>query len=441
MKIKRFEAGSMREALRLVRDEQGPDAVILSNRRTANGVEVVAAVDYDAALMQQGLRHAQVQSPLPAAPQNESAPAPFARVHDPRAPLAPRIDEAPKPAKSVTTPVRDELQQARATIAAKAAAIRKRRGAAVLAKKKLSSAQPAPVPRLVAPQLAPAPVVRAAPVPMAAHQRDAAQQMLMQFGLDRALINEILQQMPADTQAERARFLPLALLARRIAVPEDEALMSGGIYALLGPTGAGKTTTLAKLAARYIAQHSARDVAIVSTDHYRIGAQEQLYTYGRLLGLPVHSAANAEELKSTLLRLAGKKLVLIDTAGMSARDTKLAGQFAALTGSGVPIKPLLVLAANSAPHDLDLVVQRFSAIHPHACVLTKLDESTRLGGALSVVIRRQLPVAYTANGQRVPEDLALARADRLVLSAAQLARAAAPAPIKKISNGAVHAAH
>jgi flagellar biosynthesis protein FlhF len=394
MKIKRFLAKNMREAIRLVREEQGPDAVILSNRRIDGGVEVVAAVDYDAALMQQAQRAAPaaaeppppvpVQAPLPPpAPRRAAAPAPAA---------APPIPAA-RPAAALPPPAAPELQQLRREIGGVRRMMEQQ--FASLMWKDLREQQP---------------------------ERMGALRALANIGIDPALVRSILDEMPAQADGERARFLPLGLLSRRIPVAKKDFILDGGIFALVGPTGVGKTTTIAKLAARYAERHGVRDIALVTTDHYRVGAQEQLFTYGRLLGVPVHTAANGEELARILFRLSDRKLVLVDTAGLSPRDQQLQAQFAELHGSRSPMRVLLTLSATQQAGDLEDIVRRFKPAKPEGLVLTKLDEATRIGGALSVAIRHRLPVGYFADGQRVPEDLHLARADQLVLRAMQLTR-------------------
>ena len=390
MKIKRFLAKNMREAIRLVREEQGPDAVILSNRRIDGGVEVVAAVDYDAALMQQAQRmtpaaHEPVPAPVAApapqpAPRHAAAPTP--------APVAP-----PRPAAPLPPVAAPELQQLRREIGGVRRMMEQQ--FASLMWKDLREQQP---------------------------ERMGALRALANIGIDPELVRSILDEMPAQTDGERARFLPLGLLSRRIPAAKKDFILDGGIFALVGPTGVGKTTTIAKLAARYAERHGVRDIALVTTDHYRVGAQEQLFTYGRLLGVPVHTAANGEELARTLFRLSDRKLVLVDTAGLSPRDQQLQAQFAELHGSRSPMRVLLTVSATQQAGDLEDIVRRFKPAKPEGLVLTKLDEATRIGGALSVAIRHRLPVGYITDGQRVPEDLHLARADQLVLRAMQLTR-------------------
>ncbi len=413
MKIKRFLAGSMREAIRMVREEQGPDAVILSNRRVGGGVEVVAATDYDESLMRAAARREErkaEQSAVSAA--QRSAPdaaddgAAQRVLHAAPSPQAATADGAltlPPPA----------IQQLRSELGGMRRMLEQQMAGLIW--RDLSERQP---------------------------ERMAALRAMTDLGLDAGLAREIVDALPHNVDAERARFLPLGLLSRRLPVAKHDLILEGGIIALLGPTGVGKTTTIAKLAARFAARHGTRDLALVTTDHYRVGAQEQLFTYGRLLGAPVQTAANASELREVLARLADRKLVLIDTAGMAARDQKLAAQFAELKAARRPIRNWLVLSATTQAADQEDILRRFAAAQPQACVLTKLDEATRIGSALSAVIRHRLTVCYLCDGQRVPEDLQQARADQLVLRAMQLARQA-PATIHDstlaLQFGALHA--
>jgi flagellar biosynthesis protein FlhF len=253
-------------------------------------------------------------------------------------------------------------------------------------------------------------------------QRLAVLRALADIGLEPQLARAIADELPESTSPERARFLPLGLLARRIPVTKPDLVLDGGIIALVGPTGVGKTTTIAKLAARYAERHGLRDIALVAMDHYRIGAQEQLYTYGRLIGVPVYTVTSQSSLAETLNKLADRKLVLIDTVGMSPRDNALAAQVAMLNEAHPKLRAFLTMAATAQAGDQDEVVRRFGATLLAGCILSKLDETTRIGGALSVAIRHGLPIAYTADGQRVPEDLKVAKPDQLVIRAMQLAR-------------------
>lgn len=395
MKIKRFLAKNMRDAIRMVREEQGADAVILSNHRVAGGVEVVAATDYDAALMQQAVRRSAPPEPAPETPK-------------------PAASEVQAPAVT-PSPASPELQQLRRELGGM-----KRMLETQIAGMAWRELQEHP-------------------------QKLRALQTLINLGIEPRLAREIIAELPpaAAADAERARFLPLGLLSRRLPVANTDLVHEGGTIALVGPTGVGKTTTIAKLAARYAEAHGTRDLALVTTDHFRVGAQEQLFTYGRLLGVPVQTAANADELRVVLARLADRKLVLIDTAGIGPRDAKLQAQLGTMGSASDKIRSWLVLSANSHAADLDDVIRRYAKARPSACVITKLDETLRIGGALSAVIRHRLPVAYGCDGQRVPEDIEAGRANSLVLRAMQLARSA-PARIDDatlaLQFGALHAA-
>lgn len=202
----------------------------------------------------------------------------------------------------------------------------------------------------------------------------------------------------------------------------DLAVEPGQTIAIVGPTGAGKTTTIAKLAARHRLHGRAEDIALVTTDTYRIGAREQLETFGRIMGISVYVAPDADALGATLRALADKHLVLIDTAGMGQRDLRLARELACLTDTEQDIRVLLTLPANVQTESLQEIVDAFRIARPAGCILTKMDEATSLGGAFSVLIRAGLPLAYVANGQRVPEDLHFARSRQawLVKAAVEL---------------------
>jgi flagellar biosynthesis protein FlhF len=245
-------------------------------------------------------------------------------------------------------------------------------------------------------------------------QRARLMERLLQMGLHPALCRDVADQIRYQQDMNQNWRQALALLARQLPVTDDDILNHGGIVALVGPTGAGKTTTAAKLAARYTLRHGANRVALVTTDSYRIGAHQQLRTYGQILGCPVHTAKDSEELREVLLSLRDKSLVLIDTAGMSQRDIRLSEQFGMLQQTGLPIRSYAVLAASSQRSTLDEVISGFSKVPLDGAILTKLDETAVLGEAVSVVIRNRLPVAYLSDGQRVPEDLHPGRSNNLI---------------------------
>lgn len=487
MKIRRFVAPDMRSALQLVREAQGPDAVILSNRRTAEGVEIVAASNYDEAFVQRAIAEApretratpeRVAAPPPAAPtpprpaaggalspsehwlMSLQSPAPdapaqhaafgagepvFAELLARSRPEAPAVAPGDAPAAAVPPAAPTSASAAPAPAAAAPAAAPMPMPAPPPGDG--IPAQPAPAPALAAVPSAPVPAsdgeltqmreelgqmremieremarltderLRGSPV------RAQAMHLMEDYGFDAGITRDVVLQIPADTPEHRVRGLMLGLISKRLPVCPLDPLQTGGVIALVGPTGAGKTTTIAKLAALYAAQHQPRDVALVTTDTVRVGGREQLHSYGRQLGIAVHEADSEASLVQLLQRLEDYRLVLVDTAGLSQRDRALAGQLNWLRAAR-EVRTLLVLPANTHFADLDEVVRRFQAARPQGVVLTKLDETGRLGSALSVVADHQLPLTWTTDGQRIPQDLQRANAAHLVLRLEDLRREA-----------------
>ncbi|WP_223202848.1 flagellar biosynthesis protein FlhF [Stenotrophomonas sp. 169] len=253
--------------------------------------------------------------------------------------------------------------------------------------------------------------------------RAAALDLMDEYGFDAGIARDVVLQIPLETEAHRGRGLMLGLLSRKLPISPVDPLEAGGVIALVGPTGAGKTTTIAKLASRFAESHAPRDVALVTTDTTRIGAREQLYGFGRQLGIAVHEASSGTDLDQLLERLKDYKLVLIDTAGVGPRDRTLASQLQWLRAAP-KVSTLLVLPANTSFGDMDEVVRRFSAANLQGVVLSKLDETGRFGTALSVAVDHRLPITWVTDGQDVPEDLHRASAANLVLRLEDLRRAA-----------------
>ncbi|WP_058834662.1 flagellar biosynthesis protein FlhF [Luteimonas abyssi] len=506
MKIRRFVATDMRTALQQVRDAHGPDAVILSNRRTDEGVEIVAASNYDESVVQRAIEdaqrdadaRAQATPPAPAAemptpPAGEHAAempraerwlrelsAPAAADPMPHAPAQPPARVAQAPHQATRSSPQDDPATTRSTrLAAQptpdfSAALRHDIEVPVFAEliaRAASPAQPPPAhadttaasspvpPAHGADNPSPAPVAAAlhAVAPVAApasdgelaHLRGELAQMrqmieremarltderlrgsavraqaldlMDEYGFDAGITRDVVLQIPPDSAAHRARGLMLGLISRRLPICPVDPLHEAGVIALVGPTGAGKTTTIAKLAALYAAQHQPRDVALVTTDTARIGGREQLHSYGRQLGIAVHEADTEAGLLALLQKLQDYRLVLVDTAGLSQRDRALAAQLNWLRAAR-QVRTLLVLPANTHFADLDEVVRRFENARPQGVVLTKLDETSRLGSALSVVVDHQLPLTWVTDGQRIPDDLHRANAAHLVLRLEDLRR-------------------
>jgi flagellar biosynthesis protein FlhF len=378
MKIKHYRAADMRQALRQVRDAQGPDAVILSSRRLANGVEVVAAVDYDVEI------EASVAASEPARPE---ARIPTAADY---AALAQRFQggQDPQTISDLPADANEELRTLRRMLETQLA---------TLAWNDLS---------------------RRAPI-----QTELLRQLTV-LGLAHDLAGELVSQLPHRMELAEAQRLSLALMARRIETVGERWMEGGGVVALVGPTGVGKTTLIAKLAARWVLRHGARDMAIVSTDSIRIGAQEQVHTLGRLLGVPAYAIDGAAELAELLDHIGERRLVLIDSAGLSQRDPRLASELETLSNASERLETSIVVSAAAQAGAIEQSLERFAAARPTTCCVTKLDEATSLGGTLSALIRTKLPLAYLSDGQQVPEDLSPARAHQLIARAVELSKKA-----------------
>jgi flagellar biosynthesis protein FlhF len=255
---------------------------------------------------------------------------------------------------------------------------------------------------------------------------------LFSAGFSAQLVRMVVEHMPEVENFDAGMDWVNQVLASNLPVLENEdALMErGGVFALMGPTGVGKTTTTAKLAARCVMRFGASKVALLSTDSYRIGGHEQLRIFGKILGVSVHAVKDGADLQLALAELRNKHIVLIDTIGMSQRDRTVSDQIAMLCGAGLPVQRLLLLNATSHGDTLNEVVQAYRSApgQPElaGCILTKLDEATNLGGVLDTVIRYKLPVHYVSTGQKVPENLYVATKKFLIKSAFCIPRDGSP---------------
>ncbi|MFC4656891.1 MULTISPECIES: flagellar biosynthesis protein FlhF [Rheinheimera] len=444
MKIKRFVAKDMRTALTEVKEFLGPDAIILSNKKVAGGVEIVAAIDPDAA---------------PVKTSQEPVPEQVAKANS-GSRLNIKVDDDEE-----TTPV-DSLQallarQISKQPAATATANKLTQAKAAMQNNPLFSAKNQPVAsserqssamagfnmseltkyqeqqaRLMQQQMDALRHEMLSMKQLLTHQvsglmwQDLARrepmralviEKLRDMGLSEAASDQIACFMPEDISDAEAWDSALELLTGQLITTNDDIMRRGGIVALVGPTGVGKTTTVAKLAAQFAKRHGADQVALITTDSFRIGAFEQLATFGRIIGCPVKQAKDADELAMLLSQMQQRKLVLIDTAGMSQRDVRLAEKLASLVhNSRAKIKSYLVLSATSQARVMQETVEHFKRIPLSGCIFTKLDECLSLGEIINVAIQNALPVSYLTNGQRVPEDIEMADAKALVAQAEQL---------------------
>jgi flagellar biosynthesis protein FlhF len=251
---------------------------------------------------------------------------------------------------------------------------------------------------------------------------------LTEIGITQDLSDYILKQLPDKVELGFARRFAIAGLSQYLLVTGDRWLENGGRVAFIGATGVGKTTTLAKLAVRWVLRHGTRDLALVGCDTVRIGAQDQIQSLGQLLGVPVYTPENFESLPTLLSRLGDRhRLILIDTPGASLRDSQLGNRLGVLSNCASKMETALVLAGSTQAGAIEETVKHYAPANPACCVLTKLDEAASLGGALSALIRARIPVSYVSEGQRVPEDLRPARALELVSTAVRLAKASGAA--------------
>lgn len=391
MRIKRYFGSSIRQAIQKVREEQGPDAVILSNRKVDGGVEIVAAIDFDEILLdadtpinREPATPPKAGSHMPpraitGAATKASHPMPVTR---PAHPVSPRPASAPPASAPAAEPALTEMRRELSSL----------RG---MLEQQISSLVWGDVARR--------------------HPRHAnLLKLLLQLELSPKLCQQIVEELSETRDAQHAWRNALGLLAHKLPVTDDDILARGGVAALLGPTGVGKTTTIAKLAARFAVRHGSRHVALVTTDNYRIGAQDHLRAYAKILDVPLHVAVTANELRETLKNLAERKLVLIDTTGMSQFDLRLTEQFSLIRAGSPAIRSYVVLSATTREAALEEIIRSYQRIRPSGCILTKVDEAVGLGGVLSAIVRHKLAVAYVSDGQRVPEDLYTARAHSLV---------------------------
>ena len=431
MNVKRFTAKTSREALALVRQAFGADAVVLSTRPGPDGVEVLA-------MAPEGL--SQIERVASGAPAVRAAEPAAAR---PVLPAATPVEPA--------TVERDVEQLAMSTLSFQdyvRERMLKRRQAEREQVALGGSAERAPAapraPEAFAP-MTPPPMLReeislAAPAPLLADgdatrreqammaelramkglieerfgalafmeklqtspKRATLTQRLFDAGFSPALVRKLVEGLPAEAADETA--WATTVLERNLHAAESEPALEaqGGVFALVGATGVGKTTSTAKIAAAFATQHGSANLGLITLDAYRVGAQEQLRTYGRILGVPVHTAHDRASLEDLLDLLSAKKMVLIDTAGMGQRDSRTRELLEMLSHRA--IQKLLVVNAAAQGETIEDVMISYRAAACRGVVLSKIDEAVKLGPALDAIIRHRLRIVGVANGQRVPED-------------------------------------
>lgn len=424
MQVKRFFAADMRQAMKLIRDQFGCDATIIGNRRVAGGIELTAALNYPMpstrkarpnlaleAELRKSRATAQLgtsaqtllsvaadvsdrfekklqlpdreKEPIPTAPETTVQPEQERRSQTP-------FEMEPKPSATASLDqrafdaMRSELNGLRELLEVQLGS---------MAWGRVQNQQP---------------------------NQAILWRRLQRLGLPADLSRDLLQKVERVEDSQQAWRLLLAHLAQTIKTLDDEPLEEGGIIALVGPAGVGKTTTLSKLAARYVLKYGSQNIALVTMDNFRIGAQEQLKTLGRILDVSVTAMGPDQSLPKVLASLADKRMILIDTAGLPVNDAGARAQLDALSDPTVGARNYLVLAATTQTQVLKAAWHSHKRCGLAGCIITKLDEAGSLGDLLGLAITQQLPIAYLTDGPRIPDDLHLPRNHRLVSRAVSL---------------------
>lgn len=349
MSVRKFIAPTARQALRDIRNELGDEAVILSNRRVGEGVEIIALA-------------------------NEEQ---LSGIKDQLSEIKGQVSGIGKESSSAMvseSPILIEIKSMQNMLQQQFAA---------LSWNEAQHRDP---------------------------QRAGLLRRMLNSGFSALLARRLLDKMPAGKEQAESWIKQVLRHNLHVAGEADDIVAKGGVYALIGPTGVGKTTTTAKLAARAVVRYGADKVALLTTDSYRIGAYEQLKIYGKILGVAVHAVKDTDDLRLTLSALRHKHLVLIDTVGMGQRDERVGDQNEMFDATGV--RRLLLLNATSGGDTLEDVVRMYrgsvsqeTVSNVIGCIVTKLDEAVNFGAVLDVAVRHRLVMHYMTNGQRVPEDL------------------------------------
>lgn len=402
MNIRKFIAPTAREALREIRSELGEEAVILSNRKTEQGVEIHAMANDEMVRMSAAsgsvLKHPAKPQPAEIAgayQMHEPDDEPFLKLGNKAKLAVPSLKPAVPPESPVVeeTPSGKVAQPFIATPVGEAAILGEIKSMHSMLQKQIET-------------------LSWNNVQQRDPQRAGLLRRMINAGFSTLLARQLLDKMPGGNEKGESWIKNVLKRNLRVAGAADDIVVKGGVYALIGPTGVGKTTTTAKLAARAVVRYGADKVALLTTDSYRIGAYEQLKIYGKILGVAVHAVKGADDLRLTLAALRHKHLVLIDTVGMGQRDERVSEQSDMFDAAGV--QRLLVLNSTSGGDTLEDVVRMYYSNKVIGCIATKLDEAANLGAVLDVVVRHRLVMYFMANGQRVPEDLHLVNIDILL---------------------------
>lgn len=379
MNIKRFFASDTRQAMQQVRKTLGADAVIISNRQTDDGVEIIAALEIDAERL--------ASSASKVAPKPRPAPASTssAKAASRKEPEVSEIAFEDKGEGNIDR-MNDEINRLRS-----------------LLENQITSMNVGQW-------------TKNSPIRIKLYNQ------LTKVGLEPSIVTNLIAQVSDDDDLATASRKVLGLLTNQIQTHDESIISQGGVVVLLGPSGSGKTTTLAKLAAQFIMEHSTRDVVFISADNSRVGAHEQLLAYGRLFGIPVLRAREEAELEEVINATADKRLVLVDRGSLSPQQLELPDRISTLSFKAVNIKHYLVLPATLQLTVLSRLLSTFSRYKLEGCILSKVDEANSLGDVFTAFIRSQMPMAYWTDGQRVTAHLHPAISKELISRSLQMVK-------------------
>jgi len=425
MKVKRIVADNMQQALRQVSQLLGPDAVIVSSKKLEKGIEVVAALDLtdhaDPGQQQEMDRQVNLQRELDQARRDmlgirdqsgresreeyvrQSDLSSTAGIRDALAGLKDGIPADSRPATPVTQPRPAAAPDVPAT--AGYDSLEDMRGELRELKNWLVSHQGSAWDT-------------SRPLTW---QQSQLWQRCQDMGLEPAWADRVVSACQSEQNMQDAWADALTRIRQDLPIARPEMLEQGGHYVLVGPTGAGKTTTIGKIAARFVLAHGADSVALLTLDNYRVAAHDQLRTFARILGVEMKVVTQGGDLAKAYQEVSHRKLVLIDSAGLSSQDPHFPQQLSMLKQVGKGLKKLLVLPLTSQARCLQENYEHFRPAGLDGCIFTKLDECFSLGAAMSVAALTRLPVTLVTNGPHIPDDLHYPEGQHLVKMAEQMA--------------------
>lgn len=424
MKIKRYIAPDIRQAIRMVREELGPDAVIISNKRVDQGIEILAAMEpFDDVVVDDEKEVDDTHQQFA----NQDA-----NLDEHIAPVPEQVDEVPEniPAYSLQLAEEDkqideidetfeqalnnELMNRSDEVASSDLdmvadidesmvpivyqRVDQDNTKLVQLQEELHSLR-----RLVENQIS---GLAWNNMELRKPEKVKVLKRFLTYGLDKDICNKVLKTINNSTSQQDCWHQAIVYLKKMIPIYQGDIAKPRKIIALVGPSGVGKTTTIAKLAAKFSLYNSAKKVLLVTADCQRIGAQEQLKVYSRILGIELRILHEGQTLDNILTEYdITERLVLVDTAGVNCNGKLRYEQYSYLMSNRLVIEPYLVLSANVQSSNIEEITDYLKPLKLMGCIITKADETKKLGNAVSVSIKYGLPIVYYSQGQRIPEDL------------------------------------